>query len=222
MHSVMRSAVCMVTAVPKLWSETIDTHRSQVRDAVLSATAALVAEHGLRGVTMSQIAANSGIGRATLYKYFPDVESILLAWHERQVGAHLHQLLARRDQAATPFDSLEAVLGAYALICHHVSRQGHGLEITALLHRSEHLAGPGRQLHTFIRDLITEAADDGAVRTDVDPDELAVYVRNALAAAGGLTSEAAVERLVSVTISGITAGETTVAKPEPSHSSTTA
>ncbi len=54
-----------------------------MQDAALDATAALVAERGLRSVTMSQIAAQSGIGRATLYKYFPDVEAILLAWHER-------------------------------------------------------------------------------------------------------------------------------------------
>lgn len=47
-------------------------------------TAALVAEQGLTSVTMSRIAKESGIGLATLYKYFPDVESILLAWHERR------------------------------------------------------------------------------------------------------------------------------------------
>lgn len=34
-------------------------------------------------MTMSRIAEEIGIGRATLYKYFPDVEAILLAWHER-------------------------------------------------------------------------------------------------------------------------------------------
>ena len=192
--------------VPKLWSETIETHRNQVRDAVLETTAALVAQHGLRGVTMSQIAADSGIGRATLYKYFPDVESILLAWHERQVASHLEHLLALRDQAATPSDALTAVLGAYALICHKINRQDHGPEITALLHRNEHLADPERQIHELIRDLITHAADSGAIRTDVNPDELAAYALNALAAAGALKSKAAVERLVAVTISGIAAG----------------
>lgn len=193
-------------SVPKLWTETIETHRNQVRDAVLETTAALVAEHGVRAVTMSQIATDSGIGRATLYKYFPDVESILLAWHERQVASHLQHLLVLRDQAATPFDGLKAVLGAYALICHQINRQDHGPEITALLHRSEHLADPERQLHGLIRDLITQGADSGAVRADVNPDELAAYALNALAAAGGLKSKAAVERLVAVTISGISAG----------------
>ena len=76
----------MLWVVPKLWSETIESHRSAVREATLDTTAALVAEHGLRSVTMSQIAEQTGIGRATLYKYFPDVDSILVAWHERQVG----------------------------------------------------------------------------------------------------------------------------------------
>ncbi|MGI9077433.1 MAG: TetR/AcrR family transcriptional regulator, partial [Gemmatimonadaceae bacterium] len=55
--------------MPKLWNETIEAHRRAVRDATLNATAALVAEHGLASVTMSQIARETGIGRATLYKY---------------------------------------------------------------------------------------------------------------------------------------------------------
>src|SRR5262245_17985636 len=77
--------------VPRLWNDTIDAHRRAVRDATIDTTAALVAKHGLRAVTMAQIAEETGIGRATLYKYFPDVESILLAWHERQIAAHLEQ-----------------------------------------------------------------------------------------------------------------------------------
>jgi AcrR family transcriptional regulator len=56
--------------MPKLWNETIEAHRREVRDAILDNTAALVAEHGLLSVTMSQIAEETGIGRATLYKYF--------------------------------------------------------------------------------------------------------------------------------------------------------
>src|SRR5262245_17513296 len=66
-------------SMPKLWSETITLHRREVRDAILDTTVALVAEHGLHAVTMSQIAEATGIGRATLYKYFPGVEAILHA-----------------------------------------------------------------------------------------------------------------------------------------------
>ena len=64
--------------MPKLWNETIEAHRRAVHEAILNTTAALVAEHGLRSVTMSQIAEEAGIGRATLYKYFSDVDAILL------------------------------------------------------------------------------------------------------------------------------------------------
>src|SRR5207249_2176535 len=85
--------------MPKLWNETIAAHRRAVRDAILDTTVALVAERGLASVTMSQIAEQTGIGRATLYKYFPDVEAILVAWHDRHVTGHLAQLTALRDQA---------------------------------------------------------------------------------------------------------------------------
>ena len=186
--------------VPKLWNETIEAHRHAVREAILETTAALVTEHGLTAVTMSQIAEGAGIGRATLYKYFPDVEAILVAWHERHVAGHLEHLAEVRDQAGDAGERLEAVLEAYALISHH---REHGTELAALLHRGEHVARAQRQLSVLIRDLLTEAAKTGDVRDDVAPDELASYCLHALAAASSLRSKTAVRRLVTVTLAGL-------------------
>jgi AcrR family transcriptional regulator len=73
-----------------------------------------VAEHGLTSVTMSQIAEQAGIARATLYRYFSDVEAIVVAWHERQISRHRHHLAEIRDRAGDPARRLEAVLTAYA------------------------------------------------------------------------------------------------------------
>jgi AcrR family transcriptional regulator len=188
--------------VPRLWNETIEAHRHQVRDAILDTTAALVASHGLRSVTMSQIAEQTGIGRATLYKYFPDVEAILLAWHERQITGHLDQLAAIRDQAGGARERLEAVLEAYALITHE-TRGHHDSELAAFLHRDQQVASAQQQLRALIRDLLTEAAATGELRDDVAPDELASYCLHALAAAGSLPSNAAVRRLVTVTLAGV-------------------
>ncbi|MEU0680161.1 MULTISPECIES: TetR/AcrR family transcriptional regulator [Streptomyces] len=188
--------------MPKLWNETIEAHRRAVRDAILSTTAELAAEHGVRSVTMSQIAEQVGIGRATLYKYFPDVETILLAWHDRQITEHLGQLAEVRDQADGPGDQLEAVLRAFA----HISRQSrgnHGTELGALLHRDEHVAHAQQQLHGMVRDLLAEGAKTGAFRDDVAPDELATYCLHALTAAAALPSEAAAGRLVTVTLSAL-------------------
>jgi AcrR family transcriptional regulator len=186
--------------VPKLWSETIEEHRRAIHDATLDTTAALVREHGLAAVTMSQIAAKAGIGRATLYKYFPDVEAILVAWHERQIALHLRQLAAARDAADTPAGQLEAVLTAFALIQH----QHHDTELpVALLHRGEHVARAREQLRDLVADLLATGAQAGEVRADIEPGELASYCLHALTAAGSLPSEAAVRRLLAVTMSGL-------------------
>ena len=165
--------------MPRLWNETIEAHCREVRAAILNTTWALVAEHGLTSVTMSRIAEEVGIGRATLYKYFPDVEAILLAWHERQITGHLQHLAEIRDQAGGAGERLEAVLEAYALIQH----KRHATELAALLHRGVHVARAQQQLCEMIRDLLAEAARTGEVRDDVAPEELAIYCLHALAAA---------------------------------------
>ncbi|MFF0087625.1 TetR/AcrR family transcriptional regulator [Streptomyces canus] len=187
--------------MPKLWNETIEEHRRAVRDAVLQTTAALVTEHGLRAVTMSRIAEESGIGRATLYKYFPDVESIMVAWHERQISGHLHELAELGHGPGGPGERLERVLEAYAFI--QQRRHGHGAELGALLHRGEHVSGAEQHLRHFLRELLAEGAQTGDVRDDVSPDELASYCLHALAAAGFLATKTAVRRLVAVTLTGL-------------------
>lgn len=184
--------------MPKLWNDTIEKHRREVRDAILDTTAALAFERGLASVTMSEIAETTGIGRATLYKYFGDVEAILVAWHERQIAGHLAHLAEIGDREDNAAKRLENVLEAYALMSH----QHHGSELAALLHRGEHFARAERQLRDFIRDLVREGAKAGDLRNDVAPDELANYCLHALTAASNLPSKAAVRRLVAVTLAG--------------------
>jgi AcrR family transcriptional regulator len=186
--------------VPKLWNETIEAHRREVRDAILGTATALVARHGLHAVTMSQIAEETGIGRATLYKYFPDVEAILVAWHDRLVTGHLERLAEVCDRAGAAGERVAAVLEAYALMVHE---RPHGTELAALVHRDEHLAEAHRHLNAFMRDLLRAAGETGDVRNDVAPDELASYCLHALAGAGSLPSRAAVRRLVAVTLAGL-------------------
>ena len=194
--------VAYTPAVPRLWNDTIEAHRQAVRDATLNATAALVAGHGLRSVTMSQIAELTGIGRATLYKYFPDIDAILYAWHEREIARHLEQLVEARDGARDAGERLEAVLEAYALISH----ESHGhrdSEVEALLHRDERMARAEHQLRQMVRDLLADAAVAGAIRDDIAPEELAIYCLHALTAARALRSKAAVRRLVAITLAGL-------------------
>jgi AcrR family transcriptional regulator len=188
--------------VPRLWTETIAAHRREVHDAILDTTSALVAEQGLRSVTMSQIAEETGIGRATLYKYFPDIDTILFTWHQRQISGHLEHLARVRDQAGDPWERLEAVLEAYALISSK-SRGHHDSDLAAFLHQGDQVARAQHQLLGMIRDLLAKAAETGAVRDDVAPDELASYCLHALSAASSHPSKAAIRRLVSVILAGL-------------------
>jgi AcrR family transcriptional regulator len=185
--------------VPRLWNDSIEEHRRAVRDATLDAAANLVAEHGLASVTMSRIAAETGIGRATLYKYFPDVDSIVTAWHERQISAHLEHLAAVRGRADDAGERLAAVLEAYAAISH----EHHGIEGAAVLHRGDQVAQARQHLRDFMTDLLAAGAEAGVVRDDVAPEELAAYCIHALSAASALPSKPAVSRLVKVVQTGL-------------------
>jgi len=188
--------------VPRLWTETIEGHRREVRQAILDTTGALVSEQGLLSVTMSQIAEKAGIGRATLYKYFSDVEAILLAWHERQITSHLEELAGLVDQAGSAAARLEAVLEAYALITQQAHGGHHG-DLGAFLHGEEQLAPAQQRLTTMVSGLIAAAANAGDLRDDISPPELASYCLHAIAGARVLPSKAAVHRLVTVTLAGL-------------------
>jgi len=189
--------------MPRLWNRTIEAHRRDVRAAIEDAAASLVATHGLRTVTMSQIAETAGIGRATLYKYFPDVEAILVAWHERRIAVHLQRLITARDQAAGNIaDQLNTVMTTYAIISRE-TRQHADADLVAFLHRDKQVAVAGKKVRKLVRSLLNDGAKDGDIRDDVSPDELTSYCLHALGAARTLPSKAAVRRLVTVIMAGL-------------------
>jgi len=188
--------------VPKLWDDTIEEHRRQVRDAILDSAWSLVTERGLLSVTMSLVAQETGIGRATLYKYFPDVEAIVSAWHERLVAGHLATLAALQDREGSPRDRLDAMAAAYTHICRMRARHG-AQDLGPLLHRGAQAARADEELHRLFRDALSGAQAAGDVRDDVAVEELARYCIHALGAAAGLRSDAALRRLVDVTLDAL-------------------
>ena len=188
--------------MPRLWTETVESHRQEVREAILDAAGALVARRGVLAVSMSQLAETAGIGRATLYKYFGDVEEVLAAWHAGQVAAHLSELAALADGPGTAAARLRSVLEAYALICRQ--RAQHGGEVTTVLHRAAEVGRQQRQLQDLVAGLITESKASGVVRTKVPADELASFCLHALAAAGDSNTAASLNGLVDIVWAGLT------------------
>ena len=169
----------------------------------MEATWALATRKGPMSVTMSQVAQDTGIGRSTLYKYFPDVESILHARHERHVLDHLGRLNELKNAAVHPARRLEAVAAGYAQICHHRARDG-AVELSEFVHQPERVRGADKRLVALFEALLAEAVAAGVVRDDTAVEELAIFCVHALGAARSVRSNAAVRRLVSVTLAALT------------------
>jgi hypothetical protein len=75
--------------------------------------------------------------------------------------------------------------------------------LAAFLSRDEQIPRAKQQLRDMIRDLLTEGAATGDLRDDVSPEELASYCLHAMTAASSLPSRAAVRRLVTVILAGL-------------------
>ncbi len=184
-----------------MWKDTVETHREAVRSSILDAVHTQIRARGLAGITMSGIAHDAGIGRATLYKYFPDIQAILDAAHEQHVTAHLTEL---RDLAAIdrPVDErLTSTLARYLAIC--TERQRHGdTEVSTVLHRSDVVARAEADLLQLLTDLLHEAQQSGVVRDDTDGEQLARYCLHSLAG-GDTQAEASLSPLLRLTLDGL-------------------
>lgn len=101
---------CMTTAAGH---ERADAARNRAR--VLAAAERLFASEDPRSVTMDRIAKEAGVGRATLYRRYPDVGSIavaLLDEHERLLQEQLMSGPPPLGPGAPPAERLAAFYGA--------------------------------------------------------------------------------------------------------------
>lgn len=171
--------------MPKIWGETVADHKDRLRATIVESAVALVAERGRADVSMSAVAERVGIGRATLYNYFRDVDQILATYvvgqYDRQ-HAVLDERLADVDDPLEELRiSLELVIGYFATAEH---RDASPIGIDTF--------GPGSQervddAQRAFRDrlavLLARATAAGLLRDDLDP-AFAADALNHLLAAG--------------------------------------
>jgi AcrR family transcriptional regulator len=84
-------------------------------DAIVEAAARVFAEQGYAGGSTNRIAETAGVGIGSLYEYFPNKASILVAVAER----HIDQMMADVDEALATAEaqgpSLEALVRGFVL-----------------------------------------------------------------------------------------------------------
>lgn len=188
--------------MPRIWEATVDAHRGAVQRAIAQATARVIHRDGISGLTMSAIATEAGIGRATLYRYVKDADAALALWQEHGVALHLRQL---EDLAATtdPDRRLTAVLERYALNRQHQ----HGPAYTGLSHSEILLDSARGKVRELFSELLHAELERGSLRTDMPSDHLASYAVAALEAAAGMPSADAARELARLVRDSIGTGQ---------------
>src|SRR5947207_9648539 len=90
--------------------------QADLRDVILDAIERLLARYGYKKTTMDDLAREAGIGKGTIYLYFPSKKEVALSSIDRVVERVQEQLqaLARAD-APVP-DRLRQMLGARVLL----------------------------------------------------------------------------------------------------------
>lgn len=185
--------------MPKLWNDSIDAHHEAVSDAIFAATATIISRDGFGGLSMARIAQEAGIGRATLYKYFGDLDALLAAWHERTVTQHLELVTATAASHQDPIDALKHTLLAFGSM--RRDHQDHAP--AALLHGLPHVGRAHGHLRAHLRSLVKAAANRGDVRRDITADELAGFALAALENTRFAKGERSVERTVELILDAI-------------------
>lgn len=94
--------------MPRIKAENIAEHVAQQEAAVFDAAITLFIERGYEHVTLSDIAAQTGLARNSLYRYFPDKAHILLRWFEQQMPQQIERSTRILAQPGTPADRLHA------------------------------------------------------------------------------------------------------------------
>ena len=170
----MKTAVKLALSAPKSAPESAARPRGrppspQLRDAILSAARALLDEAGVGGVTMEAVAERAGVGKPTVYRWWPNRHAVAMA-------ALMHAPAAKpaRRRTRSPLRALQAQLLAVSDTL--ASRQGRS--VTAMIASAD----PDTEIakafrHHFVlerrnegRALLAQAMAAGELRADIDVD----------------------------------------------------
>jgi AcrR family transcriptional regulator len=155
------------------------------RDRILDTAFRLFYAHGVRGVGVDTVIAESGVAKATLYKHFPRKDDLVLAYLDKVDQAWFGALrAAARAAGDAPADQLVGMFDALATACRRADYHGCAFINTAAEARA------GTDVHartvehkTVVRAWIADLARRAGAR---DPGALARQL--GLLLDGGLTA----------------------------------
>lgn len=182
------------------WEQARLNHRQQQAEAIAASALSLIVEHGAPALTMAAIASAAGISRQTLYRYYRDVDAVLVGVAEL-IASHDELFEATVAEQRDPAAQLDLIVRTI------VSVGGHGADGSATLRAA--LPPDAREVLTRheirIRQLLTNVliagVEEGTFRSELSPSTDAPLLLGLATAASPEHAERAVNlvhRLVDV------------------------
>ena len=106
--------------MPKIIGSSLEEHRTEMHRRIFDALSELLGACGYDSVGLADVAKRAGIGRTAMYNYYPDKESLILAFAAAETERFLGELEATLKSASTPIDQLRAYLAA---LIHEIAAQ---------------------------------------------------------------------------------------------------
>jgi AcrR family transcriptional regulator len=143
------------------------------REKILRAAREVFGRHGL-GVTLDDVARHAGVGVGTVYRRFPDKETLVRALFEQDLGmrqASAERALAHPDPWEGFVDFLTEMGADLA--------ENRGLQEVIMLgsHSSEPMETVRGGMLPFLEALIRRAQESGDLRPEVTPSDIPVMVQ---------------------------------------------
>lgn len=102
--------------------------RERRQEQILEAATRIFARRGYPATDLQEVADALGVGKGTLYRYFPTKESLFLAAIERGIRGLARRVRALRDDVPDPLERIAAAIGVYL---DHFSRHPDIVELMA-------------------------------------------------------------------------------------------
>ena len=89
-----------------IWDQSVAGHKHLIRQYIIDAMLDIASDRGVSQVSMSQLAKSAQVSRQTLYNYFPDVESVLVAWMEQEADMLYREISEKTAKLEDPLEQL--------------------------------------------------------------------------------------------------------------------
>jgi AcrR family transcriptional regulator len=170
------------------------------RERVMAAARDAFSENGEKA-TLDDIARRAGVGPGTLYRHFPDRESLLEAVYRDEIGA----LCARGQALAEHEQPREALADWLHMQFEYIkAHRGLGTAVKQMLGTdSATMIDCKTMMRVAIGDLLTRAQEAGDIRKEVQPDDVLRLVHGVVIATEHAPD--ASERLLGFVLDGLRA-----------------